>query len=143
MFPYRALLYILTKCFQYSCIFVVCGKGLQVTYIWTLCSMMVRSKTYRISDTFSYLILYVNENIRLHLDLFTLSNTHREASQQMTFENNLAKGEIAHDEKYLLLPQCFQLKPIIILSFIGIFSICSKSSAIALSPIQQFCGRRL
>ena len=27
----------------------------------------------------------------------------------MTFENIVAKGEIAHDEQFLLRPQCFQL----------------------------------
>ena len=29
--------------------------------------------------------------------------------QQTTFENIVAKGEIAHDEQFLLWPQCFQL----------------------------------
>ena len=28
---------------------------------------------------------------------------------QITYENIVAKGEIAHDEQFLLLPQCFQL----------------------------------
>ena len=27
----------------------------------------------------------------------------------MNFENTVAKAEIAHDEQFLLLPQCFQL----------------------------------
>ena len=50
-----------------------------------------------------------------------------------TFENFLAKGEIAQDEQFPLLPQCFQLYLIIKLSFMDIFlfffPLFSKSSA--------------
>ena len=42
--------------------------------------------------------------------------------QRRTFENIVAKGEIAHDEQFVLLPQCFQLfLYIITLSFTDIF----------------------
>ena len=40
--------------------------------------------------------------------------------QQTTFENIVTKGEIAQDEQFHLLPQCFQLLSVIILSFIEI-----------------------
>ena len=53
--------------------------------------------------------------------------------QQTTFENIVAKGEIAHDEQFILLSQCFQLNSIIniqlkhfLLNFVKMFS---KSSA--------------
>ena len=35
--------------------------------------------------------------------------TYRCALQNMTFEKIVAKGEIAHYEQFLLLPQCFKL----------------------------------
>ena len=40
--------------------------------------------------------------------------------QQKTFEIKVAKGEIAHNEQFLHLPQRFQLNSIIIISFIQI-----------------------
>ena len=43
--------------------------------------------------------------------------------EQKTFENTVTKGEIAQDEQFLLLPQCFQLFSVIILPFIEIFHI--------------------
>ena len=33
----------------------------------------------------------------------------------------MAKGKIAHDEQFLLWPQCFQLFSIVVLSFIDVF----------------------
>ena len=54
-------------------------------------------------------------------------------SFQTTFENIVAKGEIAHDEQFLLWPQYFQLYLMIKLSFMEIFQVFftmfSKSSA--------------
>ena len=41
--------------------------------------------------------------------------------QQMTFENMLAKGEIAQNEQFLHLPKSFQLFSVIVPSFIKIF----------------------
>ena len=53
--------------------------------------------------------------------------------QQTTYENILAKGEIAHDEQFLHWSQCFQLYLTSKLSFVVIFQVCvtmfSKSSA--------------
>ena len=44
--------------------------------------------------------------------------------QQTTFENIVTKGEIAHDVRFLILPQCFQLYSIVVLSFIGFRYFC-------------------
>ena len=53
--------------------------------------------------------------------------------QQTTFKIIVTKGEIAHNEQFLHLPQLFQLYSIIILSILDIFYILdliiSKSSA--------------
>ena len=43
-------------------------------------------------------------------------------SSRRLFENIMAKGEIARDEQFPLLPQCFQLFLTIKLSFMEIFS---------------------
>ena len=43
--------------------------------------------------------------------------------QQTTFENTVAKGEIAHNEQFLHLPQCFQLYLMMKLLCIEIFHI--------------------
>ena len=54
----------------------------------------------------------------------------------MTFENIVAKGEIAHDEQFILRLQCFQLYLTIKLLFMETFqvsvTICSESSAVDL-----------
>ena len=53
--------------------------------------------------------------------------------QQTTFEKSVAKGEIAHDNKFVHLPQCFQLYLMIKPLFMDIFhtfaNMFSKSSA--------------
>ena len=53
--------------------------------------------------------------------------------QQTTFENTVTRGQIAQNEQIILLSQCFQLYPIIILllleSFHNFENICSKSPA--------------
>ena len=51
------------------------------------------------------------------LNLLTLSHL------QTTFENIVAKGEIAHDMQFFLWPQCFQLYLTIKLSFMEIFQV--------------------
>ena len=43
--------------------------------------------------------------------------------QQTTFENIMAKSEIAHDEQFLVWPQCFQLYLTIKLSFMDFFQV--------------------
>ena len=43
--------------------------------------------------------------------------------QQMTFENIVAKGEIAHHEQFLILPLCFQIYAIILFSTLKICNI--------------------
>ena len=55
-----------------------------------------------------------------------------QTQQQTTFENIVAKDKIAHDEQFLLWPQCFQIYFTIKLSLES-FQVCvtmfSKSSA--------------
>ena len=48
--------------------------------------------------------------------------THR---QQKAFENIVGKEEIAHNEQFLLFPQCFLLNPIIVSPFVHIYDIIS------------------
>ena len=45
--------------------------------------------------------------------------------QQAVFENSVGKGEIAHNEQFLLFPQCFLLSQIIVSPFVHIFDIIS------------------
>ena len=45
--------------------------------------------------------------------------------QQTAFENIGGKGVIAHDEQFLLFPQCFLHNQIIVSPFIHIFDIVS------------------
>ena len=49
--------------------------------------------------------------------------------QQTAFENIVRKGEITHNEQFLLFPQCFLLKQIIVSSFVHIFAIISLFGA--------------
>ena len=44
---------------------------------------------------------------------------------QAAFENIVGKGEIAHNEQFLLFPKCFQLSQITVSPFIHIFDIIS------------------
>ena len=41
----------------------------------------------------------------------------------------VGKGEIAHNEQFLLFPQCFLLKKIIVSPFVHIFTIISLFAA--------------
>ena len=43
--------------------------------------------------------------------------------QQTAFENIVGKGEISHNEQFLLFPQCFLLKQITVSPFVHIFAI--------------------
>ena len=45
--------------------------------------------------------------------------------QQTASENIVGKGEIAHNEQFLLFPQCFLLNQIIVSPFVHIFDIIS------------------
>ena len=49
--------------------------------------------------------------------------------QQTAFENMVGKGEIAHNEQFLLFPQCFLLNQIIVSAFVNIFDIISLFAA--------------
>ena len=49
--------------------------------------------------------------------------------QQTAFENIVGKGEIAHNEQFLLFPQCFLLNQITVTLFVHIFDIISLFAA--------------
>ena len=49
--------------------------------------------------------------------------------QQTAFENIVQKEEIAHNEQFLLFPQCFLLNQIIISQLVHIFDIISLFAA--------------
>ena len=49
--------------------------------------------------------------------------------QQAAFENIVGKGEIAHNQQFLLFPQCFLLSQIIASPFVHIFHIISFFAA--------------
>ena len=49
--------------------------------------------------------------------------------QQTAFENIVGKEEIAHNEQFLLFPQCFLLNQIIVSPFVHIFDIISLLAA--------------
>ena len=49
--------------------------------------------------------------------------------QQTAFENIVGKEEIAHNEQFLLFPQCFLLDQKIVSPFVNIFDIISLLAA--------------
>ena len=49
--------------------------------------------------------------------------------QQTAFENNVGKGEIAHNQQFLSFPQCFLLNQINVSLFVHIFHIISLFAA--------------
>ena len=63
--------------------------------------------------------------------------------QQTTFENNVGKGEIAHNEQLLLFPQYFLLKQIIVSPVVHIVAIISLFSAELEEPRIGISGKEL
>ena len=49
--------------------------------------------------------------------------------QQTAFENIVGKEDIAHNEQFLLFPQCFLLNQIIVFPFVHIFDIITLFAA--------------
>ena len=49
--------------------------------------------------------------------------------QQTAFENVEGKGKIAHNEQFLLFPQCFLLNQILVSLFVKFFDIISLFAA--------------
>ena len=60
-----------------------------------------------------------------HLVTLCSIDTHFDASTQTAFDNIVEKEEIAHNEQFLLSPQCFLLNQIIISLFVYIFDVIS------------------
>ena len=63
--------------------------------------------------------------------------------QQTAFQNIVEKGEIAHNEQFLLFPQCFLLNQIIVSPFILIFDIISLFTAEFEKPKIDTSGKGL
>ena len=70
----------------------------------------------------------------------TLVLTHQ---QQTAFENIVGKGEIVCQEQFLLFPQCFLLKQIIVSPFVHIFTIVSSFAAELEEPKFGISGKGL
>ena len=54
--------------------------------------------------------------------------------QQTAFENIVGKEEIAHNEQFLLFPQCFLLNQVIVSPFANIIDIISLFAAESEEP---------
>ena len=67
-------------------------------------------------------MLYVGKGGLNHIFL-TLSHLFDAIKADNFLKNNVAKGEIAHDEQFLLWPQCFQLYLTIKLSCMEIIQV--------------------
>ena len=52
-------------------------------------------------------------------------DTHFAHQQQSAFKKKVGKEEIAHNEQFLLFPQCFELNQITVSPFVHIFDIIS------------------
>ena len=63
--------------------------------------------------------------------------------QQTTFENFVGKGEIAHNEQFLLFPQCFLLNQITVSPFVRIFDIVSLFASELEEPRSGIMGKVL
>ena len=63
--------------------------------------------------------------------------------QQTAFENIAKKEEIAHNEQFHLLPQCFLLNQIIVSPFVHIFDIINLLAAELQKPIIGISGKGL
>ena len=62
--------------------------------------------------------------------------------QQTTFENSVAKGEIAHNEQFHLLPQYFQLDSANNLIIKDIFYICVYMISKLFAANILLCGKQ-
>ena len=63
--------------------------------------------------------------------------------QQTAFENIVRKGEIAHNEQFLLFQQCFLLNQIIVSRFIHIFDTISVFATGLEEPKSAISGKGL
>ena len=65
--------------------------------------------------------------------------------QQSAFENIVGKGEIAHNDQFLLFPQCFLLNqiPVIVSPLVHIFDIVSLLAAEFKEPKIGISGKEL
>ena len=77
------------------------------------------------------------------LILYSTDTRFNTSTTQTAFENNVGKGEIARNEQFLLYPQCFLLKQIMVCSFIYTFAIISLFTAELEEPRIGIWGKGL
>ena len=70
-------------------------------------------------------------------------DTHFDSSTPETSENIVGKGEIAHNEQFLLFPQCFLLNWITVSQFVHIFDIIALFAAELEDPKIGISGKGL
>ena len=70
-------------------------------------------------------------------------DTHFNTSTMTAFVNIVGKGEIAHNEQFILFPPCFLLKQIIVSPFVHIFDIISLFAAELEEPTIGISGKGL
>ena len=63
--------------------------------------------------------------------------------QRTAFENNVEKEEIAHNEQFLLFPQCFLLNQISVSPFAHVFDIISLFAVESEEPETGMSGNGL
>ena len=73
----------------------------------------------------------------------TLYSIDTHFQQQTSFENIVRKGKIAHNEQFLLFPQCFQLNWITVSPHVHIFDILSLFAVELEEPKIGISGKRL
>ena len=76
------------------------------------------------------------------LTLYSI-DTHFNASTQTAFENIVGKEEIAHNDQFLLFPQCFLLKQKIVSPFVNIHDILSLFAAVLEESKIGISGKRV
>ena len=81
-----------------------------------------RTKPALFSSLFSTKFCVTYRATSRNLTLYS-TDTHFPASKKIVFKNIVRKGEIARNEQFILLPQCFLLNQIIVSPFVHIFDI--------------------
>ena len=70
----------------------------------------------------------LHESLIIFLTLYSI-DFHFDTSQQTAFKNIVGKGEITHNEQFLLFPQYFLRNQILVFPFVHIFDIISLFAA--------------
>ena len=85
---------------------------------------------------------FTDQNLTPFLTLYSI-DTHFNTSTTEAFESIVGKEEIAHNEQFLLFPQCFLLSEKIVSPFVNIFDITSLLAAELEEPKIGMSGKGL